>query len=49
MPQRLVPEARLIFSAATGDLENHQATAEESKENGEAFGSKGLWDSKAAA
>ncbi|ELW68573.1 hypothetical protein TREES_T100008848 [Tupaia chinensis] len=31
------------------DLENHQATAKESVGNGEAFGSKGLWDSKAAA
>ena len=37
------------FLRQRGDLENHQAMAEESEENGEAFGSKGLWDSKAAA
>lgn len=36
------------FPRQRAGLENHQARAEDSEENGEAFGFKGLWDSKAA-
>lgn len=48
MPQRCQEQGSSSL-LQPGDLENRQATARESKENGEAFGSKGLWDSKAAA